>query len=795
LNKGENDYYPTDDFFIMGEEDIYARLQYLDRWIVDAAIMNTALIAQECNVEIKVEGNHFPVFPVDDKLKTIKDICRDGWKQKIVPYIPKDKLKEYQERLLHELDVLEKCDYLNYLLITWDILDWCKRNDILTGIGRGSCGGSLVCYLMDITKLDPIEHDLLFSRFVNIERVTSADIDNDIEDTRRGDVINYIREKYGEVYNIRTFNFLGVKGSIQRACQALKIAPRISIELSKNTESLDDIQGYEEMVDIARHFKDLLHAFGCHASAVMIFPDSPSNYTPIEKQKDTFLAAYDYHDLEAMSLVKMDILGLRNLTIIHDTLRMIDEPLDIYRLPLDDAEVYEQYAEGHTMGIFQAESSLMRQYAKQMKVDKFEDIAALISLVRPGPLDSGMAQQYIDGKNGGEIRVLHPVLEDILGVSFQVLVYQEQLLSIAQKMGGMSLGESDVLRKVVARKELDKDEHGLTPVDYAVKNFIEKSVANGISQEVAVEIGRQITACGRYIFNKSHGFLYAYTSYITAYMKKKFTIQYMCCLLNSVIGDLEKTPEYIKECQRLDITIVPPNLQLSKEKFTISDNSILYGLTAIKGIGKNLSTLKTATFADVIQCNSKGVTEALIKSGALSYLGHSRALLLVNLNPLQDILKRQSQCNIQIVENQQKLSASTTEKDHKKYSRQLQSWREKLSQCEHQESQQVTGEYDEIAGECEVLGFSFQSIPKIKSGLLVKIFEKKDKNGNLMSFLNLETKYGDFRATCFTTGWLKIKSNVKQGETYDFVVSDTGILTEIRISGSVIKTNERKRYN
>lgn len=787
LNKGENDYYPTDDFWIMGESDIREHVRYLPTDVVNECISNTERIAKQCQVDITIEGSHFPMFPVADKLEAVKNLCRAGWKQKIVPFVEPENRKKYVDRVKYELDILEKCDYLNYLLITHDILDWCKRNDILTGIGRGSCGGSLVCYLMDITKLDPIAHDLLFERFVNPERVSAADIDNDIEDSRRGDVIEYIKEKYGLVYNIRTFNYLGVKGSIQRAAQVLKIEPKIAIELSKNAETFDDVKGYDDLVDIAKQFEGLLSAYGCHASAVLVFPDDPTNYCSIEKQGDTYVAAYDYHDLEEMQLVKLDILGLRNLTVIHDTIKMINQPIDIYRLPLDDHEVFQQYASGNTTGIFQTESTVMRSYAKQMKVDSFEDIAALISLVRPGPLDSGMAQQYIEGKSGEEIKALHPLLESILGKTFQVLVYQEQVIAIARSLPKYTLGEADVLRRIVGRKELEK-------IDAAVSEFINRSIEQNIPEDVAKEVGRIIKACGRYIFNKSHGFLYAYTSYITAYLKHHYPIFYMCSLLNSVIDNQEKTVEYIDECKRMKIPILSPSLQRKNCNWEIEGNGLRVALTFLKGVGKNLNTDHVETFEAIIANNPKNITVPLIKSGALDYLGESRSSMLGKLESLQDVLGRISQCEQKIQENQQQLEQAVDPKEIRKYQRQLESWRKKLDEAKNKQVDIKCDNYNETIGEIEVLGFSFNEVPKVKTGVITQIHSKLDKNKHEMGWITLDSPYGSFRCTVFANGWSKVKHKVKQGNKHRFVVGDTGILEELEIDGSVVKTNEWRKW-
>ena len=785
LNKGENDYYPTDDFWIKSEQDIINEMcSIIPMEILRTAIDNTDKIAKQCNVDITIEGNHYPVFPVEDKRQAVVDICREGWRKKISSHVPKEKRQEYVDRYKYEMQVLEQCDYLNYLLITHDILDWCRQNDILTGIGRGSCGGSLVCYLMDITKLDPIVHNLQFERFVNPERITSADIDNDLEDVRRQDVIDYVKQKYGQVYNIRTFNYLGVKGAIQRAAQALGIEPKIAIELSKNTESFDEIQGYDELVDVARHFENLLSAYGCHASAVLVFPDNPINYCAIEKQGETYVAAYDYHDLEDMQLVKLDLLGLRNLTVIHETLRMIDTNVDIYHLPLDDHEVFQQYANGLTTGIFQTESNVMRQYAKQMKVDNFEDIAALISLVRPGPLDSGMAEQYIRGKSGEEVECLHPILGKILSKTFQVLVYQEQLTSIAREMAGYSLGEADFLRKVVGRKELSK-------IDAAVEEFVQRAITKGIPKDVSEEVGRVIKACGRYIFNKSHGFLYAYTSYITAYLKYHYPLYYMCSLLNSVTDDQKKSVEYISECQRMGIKVLPPNILEKNTKWIIKENSLAMSLTYLKGVGKNLCLDSIDSFVNLVASNNKRVVEALVKSGACDCYGQPRALLLSNLSNLQDILSRTEQCQQKIHENEILLSQAITDKDKRKHERQLTQWKQKLSEVQSREAVSA-GTYDEIAGEIEVLGFSFREPPRVKQGKITKVFTKNDKNGREMAWLNLESPHGNFRATVFSSGWSMIKNKVSQGIQCMFIVDEKNILQEISIDGQSYKLNERR---
>ena len=493
IQKENNEYYSTPDYWIYGESDIYTVMKNrVDKTILQKSIENTNKIAQQCNVSIEVEGNHFAKFPTDNELEDVKKICRDGWRDKILNKVPKEKQKEYLDRFLHEMDILEKCNYLNYLLIIHDIINWCKNNNVLVGPGRGSCGSSLVCYIMNITQLDPMLFpEMMFERFCNPERRTSCDIDLDFEDTKRQKVIDYVVSKYGTVYNIRVFSFMGIKGSLKRAGKSLDIPSEDVLNLTKGISFFEDINGHEELVELAKHYQGRLQGYSVHASAVCVFTEDPLLFNPIERQKRTDegdlepVCTYDYHDLEEMGILKLDILGLRNLSIIHNTLDLVGKPIDIYNLPLNDSEVYERYALGKTLGMFQVESSLMTHYSKLIKTNCFDDISALISLCRPGPLDSGMADFFVEGKNGNIKKAICPEVEPILKSTYQVLVYQEQLMKIVIKLAGYSMGEADGMRKIVGRKELDK-------IDEGTENFISRAVANGIEKEAATELGRHI---------------------------------------------------------------------------------------------------------------------------------------------------------------------------------------------------------------------------------------------------------------------------------------------------------------
>jgi DNA polymerase-3 subunit alpha len=769
-NKEDKGYYPTDDFYLMSEEEVRKGLvsQELPDWAIDMAIENAEAIASECNVSLAVEGNHYPVYPTDDPLEEVKRICRAGWKEKLSHIQTKEEFDIYAERILYELPILEKCNYLNYLLITHDILSWCKKQGIPTGPGRGSSGGSLVCYLMDITKVDPIKHGLLFERFVSPDRITAPDVDNDVSKARRQEVIDYIKEKYGYVYNIRTFNYLQAKGAVQRAGQALGMEPKEIIALSKSIDSLDQIKDHEELVKLARSFEGRIHAFGCHASAVLVFPDDPTNYCPIEKQGDTFLAVYDYHDLERFNLLKEDILGLATLDIINEAVGLTGEQIDIDNLPLDDHSVYDIFATGQTKGIFQCESSGMAHLAKQMKVDNFNDVVALIALYRPGPLDSGMTQHYISGKNGETVEYPHPDLEPILKPTYGVMVYQESVMRIVQVMAGMTAGQADEFRRIIGRKELDK-------IDAAVAGFVEKSIENGYSEDVARTVGDWIKASGRYIFNLSHATEYAKIAHITAYLKTKYPIQFMTAVLNNEIGNTEKTAEYVQECKRLGIQVLPPSIKHSKPRHTIEGDAIRFGTNAIKNVGST-EFIPADSFDEFIDKNTidNGTLEALIKAGCFP---ESRPVLLSKLDWIKQYGKRIDQCKTKIKE--------FIEKGNQK---KVEEWQEKLSQVPAFDGKPK--EVDEAALEAEILGMYFTASPfdpykdelsintwtwkdfesekenaeVIIGGMIQKIKKHIDKKGNEMAFLGVQTHDGGtVDVTIFASDWVREKDKIDTG--------------------------------
>lgn len=799
--------------YLWSEEEIRST-SWIPKDTIEEAIENTQRIADMCNVTIEVEGNHFPKYPVDNAVEKVKEICRENFRE----LVPHGKYKEYGERFNDELRVLEKLDYLNYMLIVWDFLEWCRERKIPTGYGRGSASGSLVGYLMRLHKIDPIKHGTEFFRFANEFRSSLPDVDTDVSRRHRGEIIEYVKKRYGTVTKVQTLGYTkdpdkdGIgKAAVLKAVQSLGEFEKEStgekeafiwtrkkaMVITKNLQdSLDEIltipseftqEQREELLDIATHFLGRVVMTGCHASAVVVTPDTIENYCPVEgaKVRDastgetayTPMAGYEYHTVEEMGLMKLDILGLNTLDIIDDAVKYIKEfqgiDVDIDKITFDDPKVFAEYAKGETTGFFQMESAGMRKLAKDIKVSSFDDIAALVALFRPGPLGSGMTQQYIDGKNNGFDEYPNEAMRKYTSNTYGVLVYQEQVMRVSMAMCGWDLGQADNLRKIIGRKEVTK-------IDAIVKEFIGDAVKNGENPEVAAKVAEQVKSAGRYIFNLGHSVSYSAVSYITAYLKTYYPREYLCATLNSKSKQEDCIP-YINELKRLKIPLYPPDLSIGNRRWTLESDGIRVGLEYISGVGKNLKTEHVDTFESVVESNTKTCVIPCIKAGALDYLGLSRAVMLAKFAGTQESLKRVQQC-------QEKIQQYTG--DPKKL-KNLQQWQEKLKDA--QEIQQVTPEkYDVTAGECEVLSFSFHEIPKVKTGVVTNVFKKNDKNSREMAWITFSTDYGEFRCTVFADGWERVGTHVKQGESYKFVVNDKGILEELQVDGKVIKVNERR---
>lgn len=537
-----NNQYHNDENHIWSEDEI-RKTQWIPQDTINECIESTEKIAERCNVIIPDSGSHYPKYPCSNPKEKVREICRSHWKK----LVPKGEYKEYAERFEMEMKDLEATNYLEYLLIIWSVLEWCRKQNIPTGEGRGSSAGCLVGYLMGIHKIDPIKYHTEFFRFCNRERKSPADVDSDLSTLNRGRVIEHVREMYGNVCKVQTLGYTkdpdkpsAGKEAVLKAWQALynkysgdapmvpceeqggsmispswEYNPKYKIEASKYVvESIDDLQDAPislnekqkaELIDVAKHFCGRIDKIGVHASAVLVTPDDLVNYTPVEgcfsndtsTGKRVYLrtACYSFHELEQRGNLKLDLLGLNTLDLIDKCIGYIGKDMNLDDIPMDDKQAYDMYSNGNLDGVFQMESPGMRKVAKELHVSCFDDVAALVALYRPGPLDSGMMQQYIDGKNGASVDYLCDAYKEITKNTFGVIVYQEQCMKLAMKMAGYSLGEADMLRKVIGRKEMTK-------IDAAVKEFISRCMEHGYSEQIAEKVGMQIKAAGRYLFNK-----------------------------------------------------------------------------------------------------------------------------------------------------------------------------------------------------------------------------------------------------------------------------------------------------
>jgi DNA polymerase III subunit alpha len=578
---------------------------------------------------------------------------------------------EVQQRLDYELGVITKTGYAGYFLITYDFIKAARDRGIPVGPGRGSAAGSLVAYALKITNVCPLKFDLLFERFLNPERVSMPDVDVDFCFERRGEVIEYVRQKYGRdsVCQIVTFGTMKSRAAIKDVGRTLGFtpaetdalaklipnAPNFSLTVKEAVEQIPDVkrfydtdERYRQLLDYAMALEGLSRHTGVHAAGVVIAPGPVHEYVPVCTQsskgsgssgedEQVVVSQYEMNDLEKAGMLKMDFLGLTTLTVIHDALKSIETRtgtvLDMDTVPLDDAETYRLIRSGRTAGVFQFESALATDVLRQMRCDRFDDLVASNALVRPGPLDSGMHLVYIRRKRGEEpVSYALPELEPILSTTFGVITYQEQVMRIAQVLAGVSLAEADVLRKAVGKKdaELIRQELG---------KFTEKSIARGYDSSIVQELAGQIETFGRYGFNKSHSVAYSVVAYQTAWLKAHYPADFMAALLSSCIGDTDSVVKYINEARELGLEILPPHVNESGYKFTvIGDRKVRFGLGAIRNVGRGaidsiLAARADKPFSDLFDlcervdlrlCN-KRVFEALIASGAVDDLGGHRA--------------------------------------------------------------------------------------------------------------------------------------------------------------------------
>ena len=846
--------YEGGQFYVKSPEEMEEVFHYIPE-----AIHNTEEIARRCNVEIEFGKYHLPQYPVPEgytSLSYLNKLCEDGFKKR---YEGATEATEtmLRERLKYETDTITSMGFVDYFLIVWDYINFAKENHIAVGPGRGSAAGSIVAYCLGITGVDPIRYNLLFERFLNPERVTMPDIDVDFCVLRRQEVIDYVTEKYGreKVVQIVTFGTMAAKMVIRDVGRALdlpysfcdKVAKMIPNELKMNIDKAllinpdlkrlyDEDEEAKKLIDLSRRLEGLPRHTSIHAAGVVISKREVDRYVPVSTSSDGAVTTqYTMETIEQLGLLKMDFLGLRNLTVIEKAVELVNrnrkkagrDELDIEKIDMEDENIYLMISEGRTEGVFQLESPGMTSFMKKLRPDNIEDIIAGISLYRPGPME--FIDDYINGKrNAAAIEYDCEELVPILKSTYGCIVYQEQVMQIVRDLAGYSYGQSDLLRRAMSKKKdsVMKEER---------KNFvygdeskgIPGCVANGVSEQVANKIYDKMIDFAKYAFNRSHAAAYAFITYQTAYLKYYYPKEYMAALLTSVMSNTGKVSEYILSGKEMGIAILPPDVNEGEGNFTAASGGIRYGMSAIKGLGENVTDAIVRdreergpykSLTDLIErlagsINKKGL-EALIKSGALDGLSGTRREKMAVYEQVLD---------------------SISHEKHSKMAGQLSLFdiapKDELSTLEVK--MPVLGEFDvetKLAFEKEMLGVylsghpleSYQDMLKsvcnatsldfaydeeegmvnvapgkdyILGGIASVVNIKLTRNNQRMAFITLEDLVGSVEVIVFPRDFDKYKDLIEEGRKY--IISGKASLEENDaaklIAGKIIPFEELPR--
>jgi DNA polymerase-3 subunit alpha len=798
--------FPSSEFYLKSPEEMTNLFSYAEE-----AIENTLRIAQMCNVTFEFNQMHLPGFDVPreyDPSEYLRKLCGQGLKRRYS--IITDKIKK---RLEYELKTIEDMGYVDYFLIVWDFIKYAKDNGIVVGPGRGSCGGSIVAYTLNITDIDPIKYNLIFERFLNPERITMPDIDIDFEDERRQEVIDYVIDKYGKekVAQIITFGTMAARGAIRDVGRVInmsygdvdKIAKAIphqpggmtiekAMELNPKLKEIyvnDDNAKY--LIDVAMAVEGLPRHASTHAAGVVISKKAVNEYVPLYLHDNNITTQYNMTLLEELGLLKMDFLGLRNLTVIKDAIKLIkynkNIDIDFEEIPYDDPETYKLISSGETLGIFQLESSGMRQFMKELAPECLEDIIAGISLFRPGPMDS--IPKYIENKkNPHKVAYIHPKLEPILKVTYGCLVYQEQVMQVVRELGGYSYGRSDLVRRAMGKKKMDVMEkereyfiNGKVDGDGNIE--IAGCIRNGVSEKKANIIFDDMIDFAKYAFNKSHAASYAVLAYQTAYLKCHYPVEFMAALMTSVMGNSSKIAQYIGDCKRMNIGILQPSINESFAKFTVSNDKIRFGLLAIKNVGigiinsivkarKNTKYSSFVDFCERIETRelNKRAVESMIKAGAFDGLRVTRAGLLAVyervIEGVQQDRRRNIEGQVSLFNSYQDTLPNAVKNDIlpdvKEFSHKYLLNFEKemlgiylsghpLSEYEHlinKVSSVNSNDLKELSEDETKQGLR-DGHRIVIPGIIMKKLNKTTKNNNLMAFLTLEDLFGTIEVIVF----------------------------------------------
>ena len=651
--------FETQEFYLKSEEELRALFPGCDE-----AFSNTQKIADMCNVEFTFHEYHLPAYPVPEGYTNeeyFRKLCYEGFRERY-PEEP----KEYRERMEYEISVISSMGYVNYYLIVWDFIHYAKQAGIPVGPGRGSGAGSIVAYCIHITEVDPMKYGLIFERFLNPERVSMPDFDTDFCQERRGEVIDYVYRKYGSdrVAQIVTFGTMAARGAIRDVGRALNFTfaetdvvaklvpagPHVTLKSAlqdspRFKELYDGDPRVKKLVDTAMRLEGMPRNASTHAAGVVITAQPVCSYVPLSRNDDTIVTQYTMTTIEELGLLKMDFLGLRNLTVIQDAeeqIRQVNPGFSVANIPDDDPETFAMLSEGKTQGVFQMESAGMTGVCINMKPSSIEDITAIVALYRPGPMDS--IPRFIANKLAPDkVTYKTPLLEPILKVTYGCIVYQEQVIEIFRNLGGYTMGQADNIRRAISKKKMKVIAEERKVFVYGDKEQgISGAIAKGVSEAAAQSIYDEIVDFANYAFNKSHAVCYAVVAYQTAYLKCHYPKQYMAALMTSVLDSAVKISTYIAECKELGIPLLSPDINHSEDHFSVEEGGIRFGLGAVKNIGRGLIRSVSQkrreggpfqSLQDFLERMDEGelnkrAVENLIRCGAMDCFGYHRSELI-----------------------------------------------------------------------------------------------------------------------------------------------------------------------
>lgn len=809
--------FSKDTFYFKSPEEMKEKFKH-----VPEAIENTKKIAGRCNLDFKFGVFHLPKYTVPKGYDTntyLNKLVREGLERKFSNNIPEN----YSDRLQSELKTIEAMDFSSYFLIVWDFINYAKSKGIPVGPGRGSAAGSLVAYSLDITEIDPMKYDLLFERFLNPDRISMPDIDVDFCMNRRPEVIEYVAQKYGKdhVAQIITFGSMQARAAVRDVGRALDIPysevdsvaklipniPNVTLKSALNLEPkikelYDNDPSIKELIDIAQKLEGLSRHASTHAAGVVISPKPLTEFLPLYKAPNdiAIITQFEMSAIETLGLLKFDFLGLKTLTVIDSTEKLINQAeadgkssrFDIRNIPLDDGETFKLLGEGKTTCIFQLESPGMRDLLTKMKPEKFEDLIALVALYRPGPLGSGMVDDFIKRKRGDvPIKYALPQLGDLLKETYGVILYQEQVMKIANVLANFSLAQADILRKAMGKKNLAE-------MEKLKDDFIRGSKSNKISEKKALKLFDTMAQFAQYGFNKSHSAAYALIAYRTAFLKAHHPVEFMAASLSAEMDNTEKVVTYINECKDMGIEILPPDINESGREFSVVGHSIRFGLEAVKGVGSAAIEAiieirdrdKFDTFFDL--CSkadsrkvNKKVIESLIKAGALDSMGKRSQLMEGLSSVMEAALKAQKER----ISGQRSMFETHQQPSFHENLPETEEWSESRRLLMEKESLgfYITGhplnKYKDKLKQCSVT--SADEIQNLSDkqdvnvcGIPVKLKKiQTRKTGDLMAYLTIEDLHGTIELIVFPDVY---------AESSDIISQDTPVI----ISGMIDKSDK-----